>query len=433
MKDIIHYIIRFLIGEEISDEIVQAVGYTSDRNLYQHYKLVIVPSSFFNESVYGTPASMPKLPLQEIENVPLLFGSNKVEWVGNTWVVHADVIASTFFLITRYEEIIRKDVRDEHGRFPGKESLLYRAGCIHRPIVDKYRILLRRWLRQVHLQVPEIENQIQKVWLTHDVDSPFYCRTLRNVIRETVKGAGLIQAGKWYLGSLEKDPYYTFPWMFEQTEQLKKVIGDQRCHSLLFFKAGGKSTQDRPVYSLRSKDLKRLLALCRDQKALIGLHSSYSAGKNPELIQTEKDLLEKQLGVTITYNRHHYLACREPRDVEELEKSGITDDFTMGYADVSGFRLGTCYPVRWINPETFRLTQLTLHPLIIMDCTLNEPKYMGLSYDKAEALCTRLLEEVKKVGGEIVLLWHNTSFQKNIQESYHCKLYLYLLNKLTKR
>ena len=99
MKDIIHYIIRFLIGEEISDEIVQAVGYTSDRNLYQHYKLVIVPSSFFNESVYGTPASMPKLPLQEIENVPLLFGSNKVEWVGNTWVVHADVIASTFFLI----------------------------------------------------------------------------------------------------------------------------------------------------------------------------------------------------------------------------------------------------------------------------------------------------------------------------------------------
>ena len=31
-------------------------------------------------------------------------------------------------------------------------------------------------------------------------------------------------------------------------------------------------------------------------------------------------------------------------------RAGITDDFTMGYADIAGFRLGTCRSVRWINP-----------------------------------------------------------------------------------
>ena len=37
-----------------------------------------------------------------------------------------------------------------------------------------------------------------------------------------------------------------------------------------------------------------------------------------------------------------------------LEKAGITDDFTIGYPDVAGFRLGTSRPVHWINPENKR-------------------------------------------------------------------------------
>ena len=64
-----------------------------------------------------------------------------------------------------------------------------------------------------------------------------------------------------------------------------------------------------------------------------------------------------------------------------------------------------------------------------MDCTLNEPKYMGLSYDKAEALCTRLLEEVKKVGGEIVLLWHNNTVS-DLTSFLSKKLYHSIIEKL---
>lgn len=63
------------------------------------------------------------------------------------------------FLISRYEEMVRRGLRDEHGRFPGKESLPYRAGFLHRPIVDEYRMLLHRWLRQSRLRVPEVKSK----------------------------------------------------------------------------------------------------------------------------------------------------------------------------------------------------------------------------------------------------------------------------------
>ncbi len=103
----------------------------------------------------------------------------------------------------------------------------------------------------------------------------------------------------------------------------------------------------------------------------------------------------------------------------------------MGYADVVGFRLGTCYPVRWINPITRRLSPLTLHPLIIMDCSLDETAYMGLTHEQAHAYCLSLLEQVSHVGGELVLLWHNVSFTEN-NGKYHRQLYTDLLKELTK-
>ena len=133
--------------------------------------LLFHPASLMDKHT-GLPLPYRNSPLQEVQGIPLLFGSPKEEWIRDTWVVHADIIASTYFLISRYEEMVRRGLRDEHGRFPGKESLPYRAGFLHRPIVDEYRMLLHRWLRQSRLRVPEVKKQIRKIYLTHDVDSP---------------------------------------------------------------------------------------------------------------------------------------------------------------------------------------------------------------------------------------------------------------------
>ena len=57
---------------------------------------------------------------------------------------------------------------------------------------------------------------------------------------------------------------------------------------------------------------------------------------------------------------------------------------------------------------------------------------MGLNYEEAQAYSLNLAEQVKNAGGELTLLWHNTSAQEST-DSYLRKLYSHLLNELAKK
>jgi hypothetical protein len=217
---------------------------------------------------------------------------------------------------------------------------------------------------------------------------------------------------------------------------VRKATGEGRCESIFFIKSGGKTTEDKPIYNLYSQNMQSLFDICRE--ATIGLHSSYSAGKNPKLISEEKAHLQKATGRDINYNRHHYLALREPEDYRRLEQSGFAADFTMGYADVAGFRLGTCRPVKWIEPETGRVSSLTLYPLAVMDVTLSETRYMNLDYNQALSYCLKMFEQVELFGGDLTILWHNdtvavTTPHAAANVSWHRQLYTTLIQDLAER
>ena len=205
MDQIVTYILTFLLGVEKATAYAGLIGYTSNPNLFHKYKVVIIPSRFFDIDIYGTADSLPRFPLMEIDHVPFLYGSPREEMYDDTLVIYADFIASSYFLMTRYEEIQKRSVRDEFGRFPGKQSLPYKAGFINRPIIEEYGKLLRERLRRMNVPIPEPNPGIEKIWLTHDVDAPFFCRNLRNVLRETIKGEGFFQAFKYYTGPLENE------------------------------------------------------------------------------------------------------------------------------------------------------------------------------------------------------------------------------------
>lgn len=425
MNDIVRYIIQFLLGDETPAEMLDTIGYTSDESAFPNYKIVIYPSVFFDEEVYGTSASIPVLPLQQIEDTPILFGRPLVEEKGDVLIIYADLVASSYFLLSRYEEIVRRNLRDEHGRFPGRESLLFRIGVLHRPIVDEYGCLLRKWLMRTSVKAMDRSRFIRRVNLTHDVDAPFAMRTWRSLARGIKEGKSIKTLLQTKFGSLENDPFYTFPWLLAENQHVQDYYGKERCTSFFFFKAGGNELRDKPQYNLYGKDIQSLFQLIAENGGICGLHSSYQAGKYPLQIAEEKAALECVLGTKITSNRHHFLTSREPEDMVELEKAGITDDYTMGYADVAGFRLGTSRPVRWIDAANKRLSSLVLHPLTVMDGTLSEAKYMGLEPLEAKAYCDQLIEQVCQHRGELTLLWHNTSVVA--ENSYHRTLYHELL------
>ena len=231
--------------------------------------------------------------------------------------------------------------------------------------------------------------------MTHDIDAISQYRHLRGALGGLRRGEG--KAVWAALRDIHQDPLYTFPWILEQDRQVKKA------EPIYFVKRTRGRGYDYPQYCLHGRDWRRLKHMLRHNNVYLGVHGSYY-GSIPAIEYSKM-------------YRAHYLRC-SIEQLQRLADAGYTDDFTMGFADQAGFRLQTCRAVRWINPKTMQLTNLTLHPLIVMDTTLS--KYMHLTEDEAYFLCERLIAKVKLHHGDLCLLWHNNNFAS---ESYHRALY----------
>ena len=205
---------------------------------------------------------------------------------------------------------------------------------------------------------------------------------------------------------IHNDPYYTFPWLIEQDAKVPQA------ERIYFVKQTRGKGFDYPQYKLNGGDYQGLQEKLLKSGAKLGVHGSYY-----------QELPETPIS---TLFRAHYLRSSVGL-MNRMVKAGYTDDFTMGFADQAGFRLQTTRAVRWINPSTYKLTNLTLHPLIIMDCTLSEEKYMNLTEEEAFFLCERLIEKVKMHHGDLCLLWHNSRLT---DDSYHASLYQQIINYL---
>lgn len=420
-----NYITQFLCND--SDAYISKIGYCNEDDIPKNKKIIIVQSDFFKDGVYGTEKTLPALPLKEWEGIPLLFGEGRTEERDGQIILYADIIASSYFLITRYEEMVRPTVRDVHGRFPGKESLPARGGFLDRPVVDEYGRQFRNLLRQVGISIPEPQEGFHKIWLTHDIDVPWEPFTSFGAVKRVLgnwkrtQSLNLYPIKNW-MGHPEQDPQYTFKKMI----QMDALVPQAK--SVYFMKSGGtKKPEDGDIY-IRTEACRRLLRDLTNSHAILGYHVSYQAGIHSEQVESELKLLRHVVGHNIHYSRNHYLASREPSDFHALIQAGITDDFTMGYADIAGFRLGTSHAVRWIDPAHKELTGLTLHPLTMMECSLLAEGYMNLEDRNAQQYAEVLLFATRKMGGELTLLWHNTAFMPEMRE---LKLYEHLIVLLT--
>jgi len=398
----IRYLLNFLCSSTIENNNI--LVYCRYEEIKPEYHNVIVRSNFFDDNIYGTHNSIPKLPLLKLLGVPILYGEPVIEKKKSQTIIKADLVASTFFLISRYEEMVREDCRDKYGRFIGRESLLYKCGCIDRPIVDEYREMVDAIVSSDGSN--NLTNKFSNIYLTHDIDVPWeyfnlytaFKRIVGNILRkEKITTIPISNA----LGFPEKDHRYKFNKLINMDAEISNAT------SIYFIKGGGKSKPQDYIPYIKARAFKKLLEKIKESGASIGYHVSYEASENSDLIPNEIYAVEKASGRKINSTRYHYLHTSSPKDFDELIKNGVTDDFTMGYADISGFRLGTSRAVRWISPYSKKVSKLTMHPLMIMDCSLTDKGYMNLDENSAVSYAKKLILQVKTYGGEIVLLWHN--------------------------
>jgi len=320
-----------------------------------------------------------------------------------------DPFACTFYLITRYEEYL-SECTDEHERFTDLENILVRHQLNHVPIVDQ----LAYWIAaEISALFPEfsMRKRTFKFLTTIDIDNAWAFKNKNFGIWLGGISKAAIH-GKWnelkmrllvYL-RLQKDPYDTYKYILENYKRYLKYLQ-------FFFLMGDRDKYDKSI-SHRNKNFRQLIgelaSVCE-----VGIHPSYASNQKPWLFEKEKDRLEEIIHKPVTRSRQHFLKLKFPNTYHSLLKSGITDDYTMGFASLTGFRAGTCTAYPFFDLSLNKRTELMIHPFQVMDVTLKN--YLELNPDEAWLLIENLMIEVKKVDGTFISLWHNESLKDSGQ------------------
>jgi len=317
-----------------------------------------------------------------------------------------DIFAASFYIISRYEEYLPHK-KDEHGRYLASNSIAYQHDFLKIPIINIWiNDLLKRFPK---LSIPKKEF---KFIPTFDVDVAYYAFYTKGIIRGSLSLAKNVlslnaKELKLQLNILKKkvdDPYDTYEKIFEFNKKYN-------LNPIFFTHMGTYGKFDKNI-SCKSKRFKELIQNI-SMHANIGIHPSYLSNKNIALLKKELNRLQELTNKTITKSRQHYLILSMPSTYRNLIKLGISEDYSMGYSDEVGFRAGTCSPFQFYNLENEKKTSLIVYPFAYMDGTINE--YHKYNFKEAEEIIIKLINEVKKVNGTFISIWHNSSFNETNQ------------------
>jgi hypothetical protein len=334
--------------------------------------------------------------IQDWENTKCFF------YLGEKSSMPFDIFSASFYLLSRYEEYL-PHVKDEYGRFTATESLAFKAGILHQPVVDIWAYKFREALQK---QFPEFKfpERTYKIKPLIDVPSAYNYK-LKGIMR--TMGGSLKDFVRLRLKSLytrfmvllgfRHDPYDTFKYLInrQKTSEFK---------FLFFFLIGDYSTYDKGINPNKKKFvslIKHVGDYCR-----IGLKISYFALEDDVLLKKEKQRMEEILNTNLIASRQSFSKLNLPETYRNLIALEIKEDYTMGYVNHIGFRAGSCTPFLFYDLDYEVQTPLKIVPYHLMDYALLKQRSL---LDKKKVL-NGIIDEVKQVDGEFVPVFHNYTF-----------------------
>jgi len=312
-----------------------------------------------------------------------------------------DPFASIFYILARMEEYTTIKT-DKFGRFEGKNSVLYRFSWNEKVICDRWAMDIIDFLNANGVLIQLTEEITYSIKPTFDIDNTFayknkgLYRTTMATIKDFILGRSrrIVERNRVQLGSM-KDPYDTF----ETIESL----ADKGFKINVFWLLGDFAKYDRNITYRHPKQRKVIQKLSK--KVTIGIHPSFKSNSYEFYLHNEIERLEEIINNRVYCSRQHFLFLKLPTTYKTLIGQEIKHDFTMGFADIAGFRIGTARSIKWFDLTKNTITDLTIHPFAFMDGTLNE--YLKLTPESAKLKITELFHEVKNYGGDFSFIWHN--------------------------
>lgn len=400
-----------------SDSITQRLSYTLDFIFEARgvaYTLTNDPELFIRELERGVGFVYSDYPFAKeyptISPAELLFEEEIFDqkistgsWQGCECLLFTrktDPVASVFYVLSRYEEYL-EFTPDEHGRFKAKDSVQAKNGWLQSPICDYWSEAILKWLEELyHCKLNPVNSS--ELLLTFDIDNTYAFRyknpiqLLGGRIKDFLTGNHQrMDLRRNVLNDEEKDPFDTFDTIIRLSESTIPVR--------VFWLLGDLHKYDRNVPW--TQPFHQRLIRNVNQVVPVGIHPSYYSNTQIRKVSEERGRLEFILNQPVYDSRQHFLKIEFPGTFRRLASLGMKRDYSIGFADDTGFRLGTARPVAFYDLEKDEVTDLTLIPFVYMDGTLNQ--YLGKTPDEAKRSIENLVGEVKRYGGIFCCIWHN--------------------------
>jgi len=313
-----------------------------------------------------------------------------------------DLFAAIFYLTTRYEEYLPHQ-KDLYGRYAHENSIAFKENFLHLPLIN---IWLEDFKQLLLSKDPSltVQNSNFSFLPTYDIDIAWsfrnkgFKRNFGGILQLFFKGKfrKMVHRIRVIKGK-RPDPFDSYEWM----ERLHAQFKLQPIYFFLVAKETGKYDKNIDVANPEYQQLVQSLS----SKYAIGLHPSWASGDIPSLLTKEKATLEQITNRGITSSRQHYIRFDLPSTYRRLLALGLTNDYSMGYGSINGFRASIAASYYWYDLKNEEKTKLLIHPFCFMDA--NSYYEQKLPPEAAFEELMLYYTIVKSVKGTMITIWHN--------------------------
>ncbi len=385
-----------------------------DSTGYHEADIILLEGSLFSQQ-YLTIESIPTS-IEFYEGLPVFFKNKDKEYFVESTpgkiIINLDIIQTSFFLLTCYEEYII-DMYDKYGRIKVEKSILYKYNLLSRPIVNESV----QWFIDMLNSNFNLSIKKKNLWgdksfqvlLSHDVDvvSKYlsFFREVRlqlSILFINRKPLEVLKRVRGYLATKLNKAYEDPCDTFDMILAMEKEKG---YNSSFYFMTDGKG------YSPKAKKVKDIVKRVIDANNEIGFHPGLGTAHDESLFKKELIVFKRQFNVNEKVGiRQHYLSFNAQKTWGIHEKYGIHYDTTLCFPEQAGFKVGYCLPYKPYDLDKNRIIDLWEIPLIVMDGSLMQ--YMQLDFKRSVEYIMELVDKVEIHRGIFVLLWHNSAISK---------------------
>jgi hypothetical protein len=314
-----------------------------------------------------------------------------------------DIFAAIFFLLTRYEEYLPHK-KDSYGRFAHEDSVAWRGGFLHQPLINIWLEDLRGFLAEKKPAFSTPHHHYTFV-PTYDIDMAWSFRN-KGFVRNAGGIISMLAKTRFrrvaqrikVLRRKRQDPFDSYSWL----DHWHARTGTKPLY--FFLVAKEKSGYDKNIDPSDPEFVQLIQETAK--KYPVGLHPSWISGDVPSLLTKEKHTLEKMLGHEVQMSRQHYIRFDLPQTYQRLIALGIRHDHSMGYGTINGFRASIAWPFYWYDLKKEEATPLLIHPFCFMDANAFYEQH--LSPEKAAGELLSLDAAVRAVNGTMITVFHNS-------------------------